>query len=62
MSAAKRNEDHVVINGKTGSFECRHCKASQVIPFPVSFDMINAMSKVFLRAHRNCKAPKGVKT
>jgi len=53
------NADHIVINGKTGAFECKHCGASQVIPFPISFAMMEAMSKVFLREHRDCKQPEG---
>jgi hypothetical protein len=48
----KRKSDHIVANDKGA--KCLHCGRYLEIPLPIEIPVFVAMSKSFIKAHKNC--------
>jgi predicted RNA-binding Zn-ribbon protein involved in translation (DUF1610 family) len=53
-----KNSDHVIYDGNTGAFQCRHCCEILTMNLPAPLPIMASTSQVFLRLHKHCKKPK----
>jgi hypothetical protein len=51
----KRKSDHIVMHDKGA--KCLHCGRYLEIPLPIEISVFVAMSKAFVKSHKNCKKP-----
>lgn len=47
--------DHVVMEVRSNQFLCLHCGAAYAPAMPAPVDLFVAMTKEFLKAHKDCK-------
>ena len=50
----RRNSDHVVYDMERQALSCQHCGASYKMTLPAPINMVAAMMKEYVKAHRNC--------
>ena len=52
--------DHVIMDPSTEAFKCLHCGDIYKPAIPCLLDVLVAMSRAFVHAHKNCKKPEEV--
>lgn len=49
------DHDHIILNLRTGEFECKHCGATQQVTTPAPISDFTVASNAFIAAHANCQ-------
>lgn len=51
----RRNTDHIIAREGGAIMECLHCGAVEHVSLPMRIEVWVLNSRLFIRAHRNCK-------
>ena len=56
-----KTHDGTQLRGMAYAFECQRCGTIQKVETPIDVTLYVALSKAFIRQHRGCQPPEGVK-